>query len=177
MHLIEDWACQTGNDLIMEYIFMFSEEAMYSESRVANLGRLGLKEEAAGKVRVFAMVDPFTNWLLKPLHKMIFRYLANIEQDGTFNQVAPVERLQKLGFTKFWCYDLSAATDRLPVRLQVLLLAPYLGDRAEAWANLLVGRDYYCSNVRKSLRYAVGQPMGALSSWAMLALTHHFIVQ
>jgi hypothetical protein len=27
------------------------------------------------------------------------------------------------------------------------------------------------------LRYAVGQPMGALSSWAMLALTHHALVQ
>lgn len=177
MHLIEDWACQTGNDLIMEYIFMFSEEAMYSDCKVANLGRLGLKEEAAGKVRVFAMVDPFTNWLLKPLHKLIFRYLSNIEQDGTFNQVAPIDRLRSLGFTRFWCYDLSAATDRLPVKLQVLLLEPYLGDRASAWANLLVDRDYYCSNVRKSLRYRVGQPMGALSSWAMLALTHHFIVQ
>jgi len=28
-----------------------------------------------------------------------------------------------------------------------------------------------------SYRYAVGQPMGALSSWAMLAITHHFLVQ
>lgn len=27
------------------------------------------------------------------------------------------------------------------------------------------------------VHYAVGQPMGALSSWAMLALTHHLIVQ
>lgn len=27
------------------------------------------------------------------------------------------------------------------------------------------------------VKYAVGQPMGALSSWVMLALTHHFIVQ
>jgi hypothetical protein len=26
-------------------------------------------------------------------------------------------------------------------------------------------------------RYAVGQPMGALSSWAMLAITHHMIMQ
>lgn len=80
---------------------MFSEEAMYSDGRVANLGRLGLKEEAAGKVRVFAMVDPFTNWLLKPLHKMIFHYLSKIEQDGTFNQVAPIDRLRNLGYTKF----------------------------------------------------------------------------
>jgi hypothetical protein len=27
------------------------------------------------------------------------------------------------------------------------------------------------------VRYSVGQPMGAYSSWAMLALTHHFIVR
>lgn len=27
------------------------------------------------------------------------------------------------------------------------------------------------------VRYSVGQPMGALSSWAMLALTHHVLVQ
>jgi len=30
---------------------------------------------------------------------------------------------------------------------------------------------------RKKLKYGAGQPMGAYSSWAMLALTHHFIVQ
>jgi len=27
------------------------------------------------------------------------------------------------------------------------------------------------------VRYAVGQPMGALSSWAMLAMTHHALIQ
>lgn len=35
----------------------------------------------------------------------------------------------------------------------------------------------YSSSLPSSIRYAVGQPMGALSSWAMLALTHHFILQ
>jgi len=29
----------------------------------------------------------------------------------------------------------------------------------------------------KAVKYSVGQPMGALSSWAMLAITHHFIIQ
>jgi hypothetical protein len=29
----------------------------------------------------------------------------------------------------------------------------------------------------KGIRYGTGQPMGALSSWAGLAITHHFIVQ
>lgn len=28
-----------------------------------------------------------------------------------------------------------------------------------------------------SYRYAVGQPMGGLSSWAGLAITHHWILQ
>jgi len=50
-----------------------------------------------------------------------------------------------------------------------------------------VGRDYAldCTKqtlklgVEKSmnLRYSVGQPMGAYSSFAMLAITHHYIVQ
>jgi len=58
--------------------------------------------------------------------------------------------------------------------------------RASApWKRLLVGREYQTPlrhrklgmKVPKAVKYAVGQPMGALSSWAMLALTHHFIVQ
>lgn len=28
-----------------------------------------------------------------------------------------------------------------------------------------------------ALTYSVGQPMGALSSWAMLAITHHMVMQ
>lgn len=30
---------------------------------------------------------------------------------------------------------------------------------------------------KKPFRYSVGQPMGALSSWAMLAFTHHAVVR
>jgi len=41
---------------------------------------------------------------------------------------------------------------------------------------LLVGREYSDPSFQK-YTYAVGQPMGALSSWAMLALTHHILVQ
>lgn len=49
---------------------------------------------------------------------------------------------------------------------------------------MLVERDYDVSQkvsekygLESSYRYAVGQPMGAYSSWAMLAITHHYIVQ
>jgi hypothetical protein len=53
---------------------------------------------------------------------------------------------------------------------------------------MLVDRDYYLKEevgcqegakefIHRPYRYAVGQPMGALSSWAMLAVTHHLILQ
>jgi hypothetical protein len=55
---------------------------------------------------------------------------------------------------------------------------------AANWANLLVSQPYGLPKVAKSYNlgfhsvvYAVGQPMGALSSWALLALTHHALVQ
>jgi len=48
----------------------------------------------------------------------------------------------------------------------------------------LVDRDYILDSKdpkfkgsNGAYRYSVGQPMGCLSSWAMLALSHHLIVQ
>lgn len=57
-----------------------------------SLGKLGIKEEAAGKVRVFAMVDAWTQWSLKPLHDMYFKILSSLRQDGTFDQLEPLNR-------------------------------------------------------------------------------------
>lgn len=149
-------------------------------------GRLGFKQEP-GKIRVFAMVNLITQTLMRPLHEWIFARLRRIPTDGTFNQTAPVERLLKSfkGNEFVASYDLSAATDRLPVVIQIMILEPLLGKwMARAWAYLLVGRPYGLPKVARSwnlgfnsVSYAVGQPMGALSSWAMLALTHHAIVQ
>jgi hypothetical protein len=50
---------------------------------------------------------------------------------------------------------------------------------ALAWSTLLRERDWIILNRKEAVpyRYAVGQPMGAYSSFPMLALTHHVIVQ
>jgi len=98
------------------------------------------------------------------------------------DQAAPVNRLIKAGNSRYWCYDLSAATDRLPIALQSRILSFLFGEAfGPNWAHLLVGREYVvpkkAMSSLPSVRYAVGQPMGALSSWAMLAMTHHLIVQ
>lgn len=114
------------------------------------------------------MVDVWTQWVLSPLHDYVFKILRTIgPTDGTFDQDNAVRYIQRLlsapDFRCAFSYDLSAATDRLPLRLQVLILnelSPELGDQ---WSNLLVNRDYYTPD-DVPLRYAAGQPMGALSS-------------
>lgn len=155
---------------------------------VTALGKLGFKEEP-GKIRVFAMVDILTQAVMLPLHKALFKRLRPISTDGTFDQIAPIERLIKrmdeTGKTFVASYDLSAATDRLPLTLQRMILNKVMGEKlSDLWADLLVGRAYKLPKIAKSynlgfntVRYAVGQPMGAYSSWAMLAVTHHAIVQ
>jgi hypothetical protein len=103
--------------------------------------------------------------------------------DGTHDQLKPLSQHTK--WKSLDSLDLSAATDRLPALLQRDLLAELIDSTyADHWYKLLTGREYFVSykdsnkvTRTASLRYEVGQPMGALSSWAMLAFTHHFIVQ
>lgn len=159
-------------------------------SSMTHLGKLSFKEEAAGKLRVFAIVDCFTQWLLNPLHKVIFLVLRRIPMDGTFDQLRPIHRLIKMRCKQFYSLDLTAATDRLPIEIQKWILTLWIKQIplfGTVWSKLLVSRTYSWSappgsDFSKSgpsgqAMYRVGQPMGALSSWAMLALTHHLLVQ
>lgn len=142
------------------------------------IGRLSKLYEAAGKVRIVAITDWWTQCLLRPLHLWLFSILRTIPQDGTFDQTAPLSHvLEHVRLTQgtLYSYDLSAATDRLPVQLQIQILSSFGITWSKSWASLLVNRPWYLEG--KPVKYAVGQPMGALSSWAMLAMTHHFVVQ
>nr|WAY16588.1 putative RNA-dependent RNA polymerase [Rhizoctonia solani mitovirus 111] len=178
----------TNNRYILRLVELFEKSGLINGPTKKIIGKLHAKEEAAGKVRLFAIVDAWTQWALYPLHAIIFEILKKIPQDGTFDQTAPLTLLNdkvKEGKVKsLYSLDLTAATDRLPVALQVHIVNNLVGDISFGyhWASLLVGRTYKFyqmgySDYAGDYRYAVGQPMGALSSWAMLALTHHFIVQ
>jgi hypothetical protein len=142
------------------------------------LGSLAALKEGAGKVRIVAITDWWTQVLFRPLHDGLFSMLRLIPQDGTHDQWKPVEewvipRL-RLGLPCF-SFDLSSATDRLPVAAQKQILTHLFG-KVFAWAwCVLLDRDWWFQG--KPIRYAVGQPMGAYSSWAMLAVMHHVVVQ
>lgn len=78
----------------------------------------------------------------------------------------------------YYSFDLSNATDRLPLSLQKDVIAKLVGnnDYAESWARIMTAHEFRAPN-GQSISYEVGQPMGAYSSWATFSLTHHLLVR
>jgi len=89
-------------------------------------------------------------------------YLKQIPADCTFNQNRFTSLLALPG--PYYSLDLTNATDRMPMWLQKAIMVHFLGrKKAEAWAQLLVGREYR-EPKGTHIRYGCGQPMGAYSS-------------
>jgi hypothetical protein len=155
------------------------------------LGRLHAINEAAGKVRVVAICDYWTQVLCKPIHEFLFSVLKLLTTDGTFDQQGAVDSFAKEGYTDIICYDLTAATDMIPLQLYQIVVGRFIGEQlAQKWVSLLSDRlflkprDHLKAIAEGSLpketstkiKYSRGQPMGALSSWAGLAIVHHALI-
>jgi len=126
-----------------------------------------------GKTRVIAKLDYWSQCALKPLHEELFKLLAKFPQDCTFNQSAFTKELMT---GPWYSFDLKDATDRFPIALQQEVLSYLIGkERATAWAHILISEKY--TSESGPIAYAVGQPMGAYSSWAAFSVTHHVVVQ
>jgi len=84
--------------------------------------------------------------------------------DCTFNQDGFTSVLSSGG--PYYCYDLHAATDRMPLVLQEKVLSMIVGEtKAKAWSRLLTDLGFEsrsCPGVK--FHYNTGQPMGAYSS-------------
>lgn len=150
-------------------------------------GRLHAIDEPAGKVRVVAICDYWTQVALKPVHDHLFKILRGLSTDATFDQSGRVNEYFEKNLSPHWSFDLKSATDLIPIALYIevmtqVLKAPketkvHARRRAEQWASLLTDRDFLLPDKSGFIRYGTGQPMGALSSWASMALVHHALVQ
>ncbi|AAN05635.1 putative RNA-dependent RNA polymerase [Gremmeniella mitovirus S1] len=139
------------------------------------LGSLSLIYDPECKVRIVAMLDYTTQLFLRPIHNDLFKLLKKLPQDRTFTQ-NPLNDWEDNEHS-FWSIDLTAATDRFPISLQRRLLLYIYSDPeiANSWQNLLVHREY-ARNGLNPIKYSVGQPMGAYSSWPAFTLSHHLVV-
>lgn len=84
------------------------------------------------------------------------------------------------GLETYYSVDLSNATDRFPITLQYWVLSELLGSQvATAWREVMISLPFtYRSKGKETfVSFRTGQPMGAYSSFAAFALTHHVVVR
>lgn len=144
--------------------------------KTKSLRRISYFSDKEGKTRVIAILDYWSQTCLRPLHDCLNGILRRIPQDCTFNQNHFLKCLPPKG--PYYSIDLSNATDRMPIALQLKVVREVIGKtRADAWAHILVGYEYTLSGMARVAKYACGQPMGAYSSWCAMALTHHYLVR
>lgn len=159
------------------------------------LGRLCIKYEAAGKVRVFAICDHWTQRICTPIHSWMESILRKLPADCTFDQDGGLEAFVEKGLMNVSSFDLSAATDRIPIVLYQVVFgaSKTMGPTTtNLWLELLAKRHWWLpgrtltslgvtslkavSRTHPFAVYLTGQPMGAKSSWPSMALVHHFMV-
>jgi hypothetical protein len=141
--------------------------------------RLAIIKDPDCKMRIVGICDYLTQVFLQPLSDELFKKLKTIKQDRTYTQ-SPLFEIQDSDNKELNSYhsiDLSSATDRFPIATQKQLLTEMVNKEfAEAWGITMVGRSYTGPKLEQ-LYYAVGQPMGAKSSWPMFTLAHHMLLQ
>jgi len=78
-----------------------------------------------GKTRNVAILDYFSQTVLRPVHHFLFGILKKIPQDVTFDQGSFITKVQSWGEVKFYSVDLSKATDRFPISLIKIVLGGF----------------------------------------------------
>lgn len=179
---IKEMAIFTKNRSLLNWITKFDDEPyiwVNSKNRKTIDSRLSIKDEAWTKRRIFAICDWFSQSSLKGLHKHLFKWLRSRQEDGTFDQdrVSSIVKDWSTGSGFPESADLSAATDSIPVEVQSEILSQIVSQKfAMLWRTICCDRDFEIPNSTDRIRYNTGQPMGILSSWAMLAVWHHSMV-
>lgn len=127
------------------------------------------------KVRVVAILDYYSQTVLRPLHSYLFRVLKKIPQDCTFSQGGFKEHLKS--WKRYHSVDLTAATDRFPITVIQMVLESKLPTKyVNAWRDIMVKFPFKLQGSEKYISYNTGNPMGAYSSWPSFAVAHHFLI-
>lgn len=141
---------------------------------------LALQDKSC-KTRIVATLDSYSQIALRPVHRMLSLVLGKFRTDFTHDHQAGVDYLRTVGGELF-SIDLSNATDTLPVDLGLALLQrqvdPALVPDPEQFVkdlkSLLTGAPF--TYEKEKVSYRTGQPMGAYSSFPLLAMTNHLLV-
>jgi len=142
------------------------------------VGKITILQEAGCKARVVAQPNAWCQMAFAPLHDIVSTINAQLPGSHVVNQVDGIHKiiahLGKGG--KAYSIDLSAATDRLPRKLQCRILESMgLKDYAEGLEK--VSRNLWDFPGTDGVSYKVGQPMGLRGSFPLLNFTNWLIAR
>jgi len=138
--------------------------------------KLAAIQAPACKTRIVALGDYFTQVPLAFVHQKCMNVLRSLKSDGTKSHRQCATRLG-IGSEnrRFVSIDISSATDRFPLFLQVPIIEIMFPGLGEIWGALVSSRQFFTP--KGFVQYAVGQPMGFLSSWPAFALSNHILAR
>jgi hypothetical protein len=144
------------------------------------VGKVAFISEKGGKTRPVAMVDFWSQQVLKTFHQDIVKQMIKLMgvTDSTMDQSTAFKRaMSESRGKKTFSYDLKSATDRFPFKLQKAVFQSFYGKKfADSWEILML-RPFYVSELKSEIKWARGQPLGSYSSWPIFTLTHHLIIR
>lgn len=145
--------------------------------------RLTYFPDGGGKYRYIALGDWVSQNVLRSLHLILFRILKELPTDLTFDQ-SKIKKIYLDWYNqgkRIYSLDLTAATDRLPITLQAIVLSKLFNSEqfAKDWIDIIVSKPFFVKDGLEVIPvyYGTGQGMGMYSSWAILAITHHILVK
>lgn len=147
-------------------------------------GHIAFLQEGGCKGRVVAVPNAWIQCLMRPLHLSLDRLTTHWTHSCVHDQNQGAYFMtenMRAGETLF-CKDLSSATDRFPLALQLAVLRGLnLPQYAEALEEIskgqwLVRTTVNGKSVEESWSYSVGQPMGCYSSFPLFNLTHIIVL-
>lgn len=139
-----------------------------------------------GTVKRRPIADPNKWWqsLSEPYARALYKVLEThcSQTDCTFNQAKFVQEIQgRLNRGEYvGSVDLSAATDNLPLAWFPGNLGHLLGEDHPLWfseqASLALARSWYLDDDGGAVSWKQGQPLGSKASFAILGITHNYIL-
>jgi hypothetical protein len=141
-----------------------------------NVGKIGLIQEPGFKLRAVANPARVYQAALKPLGNALYSKLAMLPWDCTHDQYRPftiIQNVLKEQKQMVHAIDLSNATDRFPLKLQMVVLNTlfHRKDAIQLFEDLSRAK-WNCSLTEKTISWTVGQPLGLFPSFAAFSLTH-----
>lgn len=182
------------NDELLKNLFILSEDLKYnlkedidqvlvSEVIPKDHSKIVIIPQAKFKTRGISIVDPYSQFLLRPYAKYLFEILKKIKQDLTFNQDGIVDFVNKYQVDRVTCTeeeilsgDLSAASNRIPVEPQRGICCAIFGETiGNAIINVMTIRKFKVKD-GSYINLVDCQGLGTECSFGLMALWHHITI-